>query len=348
MIQQLVQTFRYCTTACVVLCSLCWSLAQNAPQQPYQILDRWQVGGTGGWDYLVADSPAHLLYITHRSQVEVVDSKDGKVVGAVTGLKGAHGVALDDLGKYGYISDGDSNDIVVFDRHTFQTVAVVPAGTNPDGIVFDPSTKTVWAFNGRSHNVTILDTTRNQVLSTLDLPGKPEFPVADGQGSIYDNIESANAIVRMDARSKQITATWKLTHCDSPSGLAMDRAHRRLFAVCDDKKMAVVDADTGRQLASPDIGSGPDAAAFSASHQLAFSSNGEGTLTILDTAHGYDTLETLPTARGARTMTYDDNQDRAFLVTAQFAPPPEPTPQVPHPRPVALPNTFEILVVGRK
>ena len=316
-------------------------------QQPYRIVDRWSIGGTGGWDYLLADSSAHLLYVTHGPRVEVIDSNTGKVVAAITGMKGTHGIALDATGRYGYISDGGSNDVLVFDRHTFETVKTIPAGTNPDGIVFDPATKTVWAFNGRSRNVTVIDTGSNQVIATLDLPGKPEFPVSDGRGSVYDNIESANEIVRFDAHDRKLTATWKLHDCDSPSGLAIDREHHRLFAVCDGKRMAVVNSDTGDQLASPVIGDGPDAAAFSPSRQLAFSSNGGGTLTVVDAANGYRVLEDLPTQRGARTMAYDDRSDRIFLVTANFGPLPAPTADVPHPRPSALPGSFQMLVVGR-
>ncbi len=339
--------FRWWAGALAVVAAGAGLGARCVAQQPYQVLEHWRVGGVRGWDYLVADPAAHVLYVTHGPRVEVVDSRTGKVVGAVTGMKGTHGVALDDVGRYGYVSDGGSNAVVVFDRRSWQTVATIPAGTNPDGIVFDPSTKSVWAFNGGSHDATVIDTGSNRVVATVALPGKPEFPVADGQGSVYDNIESTNQIVRVDARTKQVVATWTLTGCDSPTGLAMDRAHRRLFAVCGGKKMAVVDADTGRQMASPEIGSGPDAAVFSAKRQLAFSSNGEGTLTVVDVAHGYETLETLPTARGARTMAYDEEGDRAFLVTAQFGPAPEATAEAPHPRPSVVPDTFEVLVVGR-
>jgi len=332
--------------AATALCSVASPLALG--QQPYQVLDHWKIGGTGGWDYLLADGPAHLVYLTHGPRVEIIDTSTGKPVAAITGLKGTHGIALDDQNKYGYISDGGANSVVVFDRHTFKTITTIPAGTNPDGIVFDPATKTVWAFNGRSSNVTVINAATNQVVATLDLPGKPEFPVADGQGSVYDNIETTNQIVRFDARTKKLTATWKLSDCDSPSGLATDREHRRLFAVCDGKKMAVIDADTGKQIASPPIGDGPDAANFSARRQLVFSSNGEGTLTVIDAANGYKVVQNLPTARGARTMTYDELTDRAYLVTAQFGPLPASTAQVPHPRPSALPDTFEVIVVGRK
>src|SRR5271170_46089 len=289
-------------------------------KQPYQIIDHWKIGGSGGWDYLLTDPPSHLLYITHGPRVEVLDTVTGKAVAAITGMKGTHGIALDDSGNFGYISDGGNNNVVVFDRHTYKIAAAVPAGTNPDGIVFEPTTRTVWAFNGRSNNVTVLDAVTFHVVSTLELPGKPEFPVADGRGFVYDNIQSGNEIVRFDARTGKLTATWPLTNCESPSGLAMDLLHRRLFAVCDGNKMAVIDADSGKQLASPEIGGGPDAAAFSATHQLAFSSNGDGTLTIIDAGNYYKVLENLPTARGARTMAYDRLTDRAFLVTAQLGP----------------------------
>jgi YVTN family beta-propeller protein len=316
-------------------------------QQPYQIIDRWKVGGSGGWDYLLADSPSHLLYLTHGSRVEVIDTTTGKAVAAITGMKGTHGIALDDSGTFGYISDGGNNSVVVFDRHTYKMVATVPAGTNPDGIVFEPATRTVWAFNGRSNNVTVLDAATNKVVSTLEVPGKPEFPVADGLGSVYDNIESRNELVRFDARTRKITATWPLTNCESPSGLAMDSQHRRLFAVCDGNKMAVVDADSGKQLASPEIGGSPDAASFSPTRQLAFSSNGTGTLTIIDAGDNYRVVENLATALGARTMSYNDLTDRAFLVTAQRGPAPAPTKENPHPRPTIVPDTFEVLEVGR-
>ncbi len=305
------------------------------------------IGGTGGWDYLLTDPASHLLYVTHGPRVEVIDSVTGKPVAAITGLKGTHGIALDSDGKYGYISDGGANAVVVFDRRDFKTVASIPAGTNPDGIVFEPTTKTVWAFNGRSKNVTVIDTATRTVVATIDVPGKPEFPAADGRGSVYDNIETENEIVRFDAGSKKLIATWKLNDCDSPSGLAIDRDHHKLFAVCDGKKMAVVDSESGKQLASPAIGDGPDAASFSVKHQLAFSSNGAATLSVVDAANGYKTIEELPTARGARTMTYDDLTDRAFLVTAKFGPAPAATEQMPHPRPTILPDSFEIIVVGR-
>ncbi len=154
-------------------------------QQPYKIIDQWKIGGTGGWDYLLADSGAHRLYVTHGPRVEVVDTQTGKVIGAITGLKGTHGVALDPAGRYGYISDGQANDVVVFDRQTFATIDTVPAGTNPDGIAYEPVTKTVWAFNGRSGDVTVIDTETRKAVATIKLPGKPEFPASGWRGKCF-------------------------------------------------------------------------------------------------------------------------------------------------------------------
>jgi YVTN family beta-propeller protein len=318
-------------------------------QTPYSVLTKWTIGGEGGWDYLTSDAKAHRLYVTHGPRVEVLNTDSGKVVGSITGLKGTHGVALDDTGRYGYVSDGGANVVVVFDRATFATVASIPAGTNPDGIVFEPVTKTVWAFNGRSSNASVIDTAERKVVATIPLDGKPEFPVADGKGTVFANIESKNEIVRFDAAAKTITATWPLANCESPSGLAIDPAGRRLFAVCDGGKMAVVDANSGKTLANPSIGDGPDAARYDSERKLAFSSNGGGTLTIIDAGKdSYPVLQNLDTQRGARTMTLDTATGRIYLATATFGERPAPTAENPRPRPAIVPGSFTILVVGQK
>ena len=326
----------------------CMFAAGLFAQQPYQVVDHWKIGGTGGWDYLLADPGAHRLYVTHGPRVEVLDTDTGKEIGAITGLKGTHGVALDEDGKFGYISDGGANAVVVFDRKTLATVASIPAGTNPDGITYEPVTKTVWAFNGRSKNATVIDTASQTVVATIALPGKPEFPEADGKGHVFDNIEDKNTIVRLDASSKTLTDTWVLAGCDSPSGMAMDREGNRLFSVCDGKKMAVVDAGTGKVIALPEIGDGPDAAGYDSKQQLAFSSNGEGTLTVVDAKSGYKVLEQLPTMKGARTMSYDSGKDRVYVITAEQGPRPEPSATNPRPRPAIVPDTFQVIVIGRK
>jgi YVTN family beta-propeller protein len=318
-------------------------------QKSYSIQDKWKVGGEGGWDYLTADSAAHRLYITHGGRVEVLDSTTGKSIGAITGLKGTHGVALDDAGKYGYISDGGANEVVVFDRASLQKVTSIPAGTNPDGIAFEPVTKTVWAFNGRSKDVTVIDTATQKVIATVPLPGKPEFPVADGKGVVFDNIEDKSEIVRLDAKAPKVTATWSIAPCESPSGLAIDREGRRLFAVCDEKKMAVVDANTGKVIATPAIGDGPDAAGYDPKTKLAYSSNGDGTLTVVDASNSqYNVVQNLATQSGARTMALDAATGKVYVVTAQFGPRPAATAANPRPRPSIVPDSFTVIVAGRE
>jgi YVTN family beta-propeller protein len=334
---------------CASVAGILLTPAMTFAQKPYSIVTQWKIGGEGGWDYLTSDSKAHRLYVTHGPRVEVLDSDSGKVVGSITGLKGTHGVALDDAGKFGYISDGGANVVVVFDRTSLASVASIPAGTNPDGIVFEPVTKTVWAFNGRSNNATVIDTDQRKVVATIELSGKPEFPVADGRGTVFANIESKNEIVRFDAAAKTITATWPVANCDSPSGLAIDKKGRRLFAVCDGGKMAVVDANSGKTIANPAIGDGPDAARYDSARKLAFSSNGGGTLTIIDAGKdSYPVLQNLATQRGARTMTLDETTGRIYLATAEFGERPAPTAANPRPRPAIVPGSFTILVVGQQ
>lgn len=317
-------------------------------QQPYKIIDRWKIGGDGGWDYLLVDSPAHRLYITRGPQVLVIDTTTGKQIRAIGGLHGTHGVALDNAGKFGYISDGGGNAVVVFDRNTLATVATIPTGgQNPDGIVFEPATQTVWAFEGRSKDAAVISAETRKVLANIPLPGKPEFPAVDGKGIVFDNIEDKSQIVRLDARTLKNTGTWP-AGCESPSGLAFDVAGSRLFPVCDGNKMAVVDSNSGKILATPAIGDGPDAAGWDPAHKLAFASSGDGTLSVVDTSTGdYKTIESLPTQPGARTMAYDPSTDRIYTVTAEFGPRPAPTADNPHPRPSIVPGTFTILVIGR-
>ncbi len=324
-----------------------FAAAPLAAQQPYKVIDHWKIGGDGGWDYLLADLPAHRLYVTHGPRVEVLDTASGKPVGAITGLHGTHGIAFDTAGKVGYVSDGGGNAVIVFDRATLATIATIPAGTNPDGIIFEPATQTVWAFNGRSKDATVIDAATQKVVATIPLPGKPEFPAVDGKGTVFVNIEDKSEIVRLNAFHKMITATWP-SGCESPSGLAFDVAGHRLFPVCDGKKMSVIDSLTGKLLANPAIGDGPDAAGWSAAHSLAFASSGDGLLSVIDaSAPGYPTIQSLPTQRSARTMAYDPGADRIYLTAAEFGPRPAPTPENPRPRPTVLPDSFQIIVVGR-
>ncbi|HUN86885.1 MAG TPA: YncE family protein [Terracidiphilus sp.] len=346
-IRRFARNFVWALSIAAFFCGLHAAVAPAAAQAPYHIIDRWKLPDSGWWDYLHVDSAAHRVYITRGDHVDVLDTQTGKQIGVIGHMHGTHGVALDTAGKFGYVSDGGGNAVVAFDRNTLAPVATIPAGTNPDGIVFEPATQTVWAFNGRSQNVTVIDSVTQKVVATIPLPGKPEFPAVDGHGTVFDNIEDKSEIVRLDAHARKLTAEWP-AGCQSPSGLAFDVPGHRLFTVCDGKKMSVLDSNTGKVLATPAIGDGPDAARYDPKHNLAFASCGEGVLSVVDAGKpGYPTIESLPTQRGARTMGYDPANDRIYLVTADFGPRPAATPENPHPRPAMVPGSFTVLVVGR-
>lgn len=333
----------------VLLAMAAATTAALAAEGPFHIEHTWQVGGEGGWDYIAVDPQSGLLYITRGDHVQVVDRENGKQVADITGFHGTHGVVFA-RGGNGYISDGGGNQVAVFDRKTYKVIRTIPAGTNPDGILYEPVTRTVWAFNGRSHNVTVIDTNSDAVVATLALPGKPEFPVADGKGNIYDNIEDKSEIVHLDAKSRKLLATWPVAPGESPSGLAIDRAHGILFSVCDNGKMAVVSTATGRVIAMPTIGDGPDAARFSEDGGYALSSNGgSGTLTVVheDSPQHFSVVQNLTTEKGARTLTLSPDGSNVYLVTAIFGPRPTPTTERPHSRPPILPGSFTLIVVGK-
>lgn len=316
--------------------------------QSYKKVGEIQIGGTGGWDYLTADSENHRLYVSHSGDVEVIDLETEKPVGKVTGMKRIHGIAIAPELGIGFISDGANNQVFIFDLKTLAVKDKVDAGTNPDGIVYDPASKRVFAFNGRSQNATAIDAETGKVAGTIPLGGKPEFPVSDGKGMVYDNIEDKNEIAAIDSKSLEVKAHWSIAPCESPSGLAIDRENRRLFAVCDGNKMAVVDADSGKVVATPRIGDGPDAAGYDPGTKLAFSSNGDGTLTVIKqvSKDKYTVLQNVATARGARTMALDTSTHKVYLSAAKYGPAPAATAQNPRPRPEVLPGTFELIVVG--
>jgi YVTN family beta-propeller protein len=336
--------------AIVLLTAACTSAAPLLAADTYTVADTWSLGGDGGWDYLTIDPVAHLLYITRGNRVMVVDVQTGKLAAEIPGFEGIHGVALDSDGKYGYVSDGRANMVRVFDRGTRQIVASIPVDQGPDSIVFEPVHKYVFSMNGRGKSASVIDTATNKVIATIPLPGRPEAAAADGKGAIFVNIEDKSELARIDAATLKVTATWSLAPCDGPSGFAIDPVHRRAFSVCDGKKMVVTDIDSGKVVATPAIGEGPDAAGFDPGTGLVYSSNGQdGTLTILhqDSPDTYSLVATVPTKRGARTMALDPSTGKVYLVTADFGPRPAPTPANPRPWPTILPGTFAVLVVGK-
>jgi YVTN family beta-propeller protein len=322
------------------------SLQGNA--QHYKVSGRIPLGGEGGWDYLFADSANGQLYVSHGTQVEVVDLASEKPVAKITGMKRIHGIAVaNDLNR-GYISDGGDDVVLIFDLKSNAVLQKVPAGKNPDGILYDPYSRRVFAFNGRSNDVTAIDAASGKVAGTIALDGKPEFPVSDGKGNVYANIEDKSEIVQLDPQTLKVKKTWPLSPCEEPSGLAIDLEARRLFSVCSNNKMAVVNADSGQVIATVAIGDGPDAAAYDPGSKLVFSSNGSGTLTVVgqSSPDKYSVLENVPTERSARTMTLDTKTHKIYLSAAQLGATPEATADNPHPRPKIVPDSFHILVVS--
>jgi len=314
----------------------------------YHVARHIQVGGTGGWDYPMVDSAAKRLYLSHSDHVEVVDLANGKVIGTIPKTDGVHGIAIAPELRRGFISNGRAGTITIFDLDKLTTIAEVKAtGDNPDAILYDPATKHVFTFNGRGHNSTVFDSD-GKVLATIPLDGKPEFGQSDAAGRVFVNIEDKSELTEIDANKNTVVRTWSLAPCEEPSGLAIDRKHQRLFSVCDNQKMAISDTANGKLVTTVEIGKGPDGAAFDDGKQLAFSSNGaDGTLTVVRevSPEKFEVVETIPTARGARTITLDEKTHLIYMPTAKFGPPPEPTPERPRPRPTILPDSFEVVEV---
>ena len=315
----------------------------------YQRVKKILLGGEGGWDYLTFDPGSGRLFISRATHVMVLDAATGKVVGDIPDTAGVHGIALaPELGR-GFTSNGRADTVSIFDLKTLATIGQVKTGQNPDAIVFDPASKRVFTMNGRSGDATAIDAATGKAEGTVPLGGRPEFAVADGGGHIYINIEDKSELVSLDSRKLEVGARWPLAPCERPTGLAIDRKHRRLFSGCSNELMAVVDADSGKVIVTLPIGSGVDATAFDPGLQYAYASNGEGTLTVVheDSPGKFSVVENVATQRGARTMALDPDTHRVYLVTADFAPAPPPAPGQPRQRPAVLPNTFVLMVVGR-
>ena len=315
----------------------------------YHVAKTYKIGGEGWWDYLTFDGAAGRLFIARATRVMVVDAGTGKLLGEIPDTPGVHGIALaPELGR-GFTSNGRGNSVTIFDLASLKVLGTVESGKNPDAIAYDPATQRVFTFNGGSDNSTAIDAAKGTVAGTIALGGRPEFAVADGQGAIFANLEDKSEIVAIDTRKLVVTARWPLAPCEEPTGLAIDREHRRLFSGCANKLMAIVDAASGRLLATLPIGRGVDATAFDPETAFAFSSNGEGTLTVIheDSPEKFSVVENVPTQRGARTMALDPKTHRIFLVTAEYGPVPATTAENPHPRPGIVPGSFVVLVVER-
>jgi DNA-binding beta-propeller fold protein YncE len=338
-----------------MLTSLLWlawllplAAAQAAGAPHYRITQQLALPGDEGWDYLLFDQGGHRLFVSHGIRVLVIDADKLTVTGEIADTPGVHGIALaPDLGR-GYISAGRSNSVVVFDLKTLARLKEIRVtGDNPDAILYDPATQRLFTFNGRGRNATAIDAKTEQIVGTIPLDAKPEFAASDGKGRVYVNLEDKNSLAAIDPQKLTVAATWPLPGCEEPSGLAIDAVHGRLFPVCGNKVLAVVDAASGKVLGSAPIGAGVDAAAFDPGTGLVFASCGEGTLTVVqvDSAGLPKVVQSAPTQRGARTMALDREKRRVFLVTADFGPPAAATAAQPHPRPTIVPGSVRILVL---
>ena len=314
----------------------------------FKVIGKIKIGGTGGWDYVAVDPDANRVYASHATLVEVVDLKAGKVVGQITQLHGVHGVAVaPEFGK-GFITNGQSNSVTIFDLKTLAKVGEPQTGQNPDSVCFEPKTKHIFTFNGRSNDSTAIDPKTNEVIKSFAVGGKPEECAVDGTGKIYVNLEDSSEIVEIDAAKPAVLRHASLAPCESPSGLAIDVKNKKLFSACDNKLMAVTDIPSLKVVGTAPIGHGTDGAGFDPGLGLAFSSNGgDGTLSIVKEVNGkYETVDTVTTERGARTMTVDPKNHKVYLLAAEYGLAPEAAPGK-KARPPVLPDSFHVIVVGK-
>jgi len=324
--------------------------ADTAPR--YQLAHKFVLGGEGGWDYLTFDPAGKRLFISRATRVQVMDLS-GKLLGEVPGTDGVHGIALaPEVGK-GFTTDGNDDTVTVFDLKSLQVTARIKIpGDHPDAIAYDPMTKRVFTFDGKSNDSTVIDAASDKVLGTIPLPGRPEAAVGDDHGKVYVNIEDKSELSAIDAKTMKLIATWALAPCDSPSAIAMDAAHRRLFSGCDGKLMAVSDADAGKVVATVPIGDGVDAGGFDPGLGLVFMACGEGVLSVIheDSPDHYTKLEDAATEKYARTMAVDPASHDVYLVTADLQITPAPagaTGRAARPKRTVLPDSFRVLVMHR-
>jgi YVTN family beta-propeller protein len=301
-----------------------------ASDSTYSVIKKIPIPGQGSWDYLTIDEAARRLYVSHGTQVEVLDIDSGAIVGKIENTQGVHGIAIaPDIGR-GFVSDGQSSTVTIFDLKTLKSIAEVPTGKKPDAIIYDPATSRIFAFNGGSNSATVIEGKDGKVAGTIDLSGGPEFAAADGNGYVYNNLEDESLVLKINSRTLKVEQRWPTAPCASPSSMAIDRANRRLFVGCRSKVMAVMNADTGHVITTLPIGDHVDATAFDAGTRLIFNSNGEGTVTVIhqDSPDKYSVAETVKTLPRAKTSALDPKTHQLFLSTAES-------------------GQFEVLVVGK-
>jgi len=334
--------------ALLALTALTTSLAGPARAQNYSVTHTYTLGGDGGWDYLALDTAGHRLFIARQDRVMVVDPATGKLLGEIPGLNRAHGVAFAYGAGHGFATSGADSTVTMFDLKTLGVLKRTRAAIDDDGILFDPATGHIFTMNGDAASASVLDGTTGELVGTVALGGKPEFGVSAGDGKLYVNLEDQSAVVEVDAAAAKVVRKWSILPCESPSGLAIDRVHHRLFSGCRSGVMGISDAVSGRLITTVPIGRGVDACRFDEETGLAFASNGDGTITVIheDSPDHYTVVATVTTKPGARTMELDPVTHRLFTVTADFGPMPPGQPGQRR-RPPVLPGTFALLELDR-
>jgi DNA-binding beta-propeller fold protein YncE len=320
--------YKYFYIAVLVMCLAL--LGASTSLGGYSVIKKILIAGQGSWDYLTVDEVARRLYVSHGTQVEVLDLDSGSIVGNIPNTRGVHGVAIAaDVGR-GFVSDGQASTVTIFDLKTLKPLGEVPTGKKPDAIIYDPVTSRVFAFNGGSNSATVIQAADGKVAGTIDLGGGPEFAAADGTGYVFDNLEDESLVLKINSRDLKVEQRWSAAPCQSPSSMAMDRPNRRLFIGCRSHVMAVMNADTGQVITTLPIGDHVDATAFDPETRLIFNSNGEGTITVIhqDSPDKYSLVETVKTLPRAKTMALDPKTHQLFLSTAES-------------------GQFEVLVVGK-
>jgi DNA-binding beta-propeller fold protein YncE len=335
--------------AFLIFCSLLIGTISYAADTGYHVIKELHLGGEGGWDYLTVDSAARRLYISRSTHVMVIDMDTDKVAGDIADTPGVHGIAIAPELNRGFTSNGKANTATIFDLKTLEVLGQVKTGENPDAILYDPASKRVFTFNGRSHDTTVFAADSGKVVGSIPLGGKPEFAAADGRGKVYVNIEDTNEVVEIESGKLLLTKRYSLKPCEEPTGMGLDAERHRVYSGCHNKVMTVLDTETGKVIAAVPIGEGVDGNGYDPKTGLAFSSNGDGTLTVVrESSPGkFEVAETVATQRGSRTMVIDPKTHNIYLAAAQFSPQPASAAGGARPRPTMIKESFAVLVVGK-
>jgi hypothetical protein len=330
--------------ALIVLTCVLVTAASAQSSSPYSITQTYTLGGDGFWDYVVPDPPSHRVYVARQTRVMVVDSDTGKLVGEVTGINGAHGTAIvADAGR-GFATSSEDKSVVMFDLKTLKELARLPAAEDADAIIYDAASKRVFSLNGDANSATVIDPHAGKRVTDIALGGKPEYGASVGDGKVYVNLVDKNEVVEIDAAAAKVLRRWSTAPCTQPVAMAIDTAHARLFSGCRSGVLAVSDYKAGKIVATAPIGMGVDGSGYDPATGDVFTSNGEGTLTVIheDSPDKYHVVQNLATAPGSRNMGLDPTTHKIFVVTAKFGPP-APGAR----RGTVLPDSFGLFVVQR-